>query len=201
LAKAFENPLSGGGTEKILLQSALKNCETIKPKHQSEWDSEGLWQAMLTYQKDWANQSIMIIKGDTGRDWLENTLQNANANVQTLSIYKRQNLSLGDPYWQIFLNSWSHHSKHLHPENPSNEALNNESLIWVMSSSLACTYLESSLIKLQLKEQILSQSIALATHENIAHTAQNVGFSKVKTILPGQESIETNIKNWITKQI
>jgi uroporphyrinogen-III synthase len=83
----------------------------------------------------------------------------------------------------------------------SSRALNeSKPLIWVMSSSLACQYLSQTLITLGLKEVILSQSIALATHEKIAQTAKDIGFSRVMHILPGQESISQNIKNLIFKK-
>jgi hypothetical protein len=60
--------------------------------------------------------------------------------------------------------------------------------------------LSQTLITLGLKEVILSQSIALATHEKIAQKAKEIGFSKVLNILPGQESISLNIKNLILKK-
>jgi uroporphyrinogen-III synthase len=185
--------LIGGGSEKIILESRFKPSLIVKPANEEQWDSEGLWLQLFAQEKNWAGKKVLIVRGDTGRDWLVSRLESENVDVRLISIYKRKNLDRNDEYWQNFLQMW---------ESVSSLRALNESkpLIWVMSSSLACQYLSQTLITLGLKEVILSQSIALATHEKIAQTARDIGFSRVMNILPGQESISQNIKNLIFKK-
>lgn len=185
--------LIGGGSEKIILESRFKPSLIVKPATEEQWDSEGLWLQLFAQEKDWDGKKFLIVRSDTGRDWLVNRLESEKADVQLISIYKRKNLDRNDEYWQNFLKMWESLS--------SPRALNESTpLIWIMSSSLACQYLSQTLITLGLKEVILSQSIALATHEKIAQTAKDIGFSRVMNILPGQESISQNIKNLIFKK-
>ncbi len=185
--------LIGGGSEKIILESRFKPSLIVKPANEEQWDSEGLWLQLFAQEKNWAGKKVLIVRGDTGRDWLVSRLESEKADVRLISIYKRKNLDRNDEYWQNFLKMWESLS--------SSRALNeSKPLIWVMSSSLACQYLSQTLITLGLKEVILSQSIALATHEKIAQTAKDIGFSRVMNILPGQESISQNIKNLIFKK-
>jgi uroporphyrinogen-III synthase len=185
--------LIGGGSEKIILESRFKPSLIIKPANEEQWDSEGLWLQLFAQEKNWDGKKVLIVRGDTGRDWLVSRLESEKAEVQLISIYKRKNLDQNDEYWQNFLKKW---------ENLPKSRVVNQSkpLIWVMSSSLACQYLADTLNTLGLKEVILSQSIALATHEKIAQKAKEIGFSKVLNILPGQESISLNIKNLIFKK-
>lgn len=185
--------LIGGGTEKIILASRFKPALIVKPANEEQWDSEGLWMQLSAQEKKWDGKKVLIVRGDTGRDWLVNRLESEKADVQLISIYKRKNLDQNDEYWQNFLLKWKNLSK-LHVTDK------NKPLIWVMSSSLACQYLADTLDTLGLKEVILSQSIALATHEKIAQTAKDIGFSRVLNILPGQESISQSIKNLILKK-
>lgn len=185
--------LIGGGSEKIILESRFKPTLIVKPANEEQWDSEGLWLQLFAQEKKWAGKKVLIVRGDSGRDWLVSRLEFEKADVRLISIYKRKNLDRNDEYWQNFLKMWESLS--------SSRALNeSKPLIWVMSSSLACQYLSQTLITLGLKEVILSQSIALATHEKIAQTAKDIGFSRVMHILPGQESISQNIKNLIFKK-
>jgi len=185
--------LIGGGSEKIILESRFKPSLIIKPANEEQWDSEGLWLQLFAQEKNWDGKKVLIVRGDTGRDWLVSRLESEKAEVQLISIYKRKNLDQNDEYWQNFLKKWE--------SLPKSRVVNeSKPLIWVMSSSLACQYLSQTLITLGLKEVILSQSIALATHEKIAQKAKEIGFSKVLNILPGQESISLNIKNLILKK-
>ena len=185
--------LIGGGSEKIILESRFKPSLIIKPANEEQWDSEGLWLQLFAQEKNWDGKKVLIVRGDTGRDWLVSRLESEKAKVQLISIYKRKNLDQNDEYWQNFLKKWESLPK-------SRVVSESKPLIWVMSSSLACQYLSQTLITLGLKEVILSQSIALATHEKIAQKAKEIGFSKVLNILPGQESISLNIKNLILKK-
>jgi len=185
--------LIGGGSEKIILESRFKPSLIIKPANEEQWDSEGLWLQLFAQEKNWDGKKVLIVRGDTGRDWLVSRLESEKAEVQLISIYKRKNLDQNDEYWQNFLKKWE--------SLPKSRVVNeSKPLIWVMSSSLACQYLSQTLITLGLKEVILSQSIALATPEKIAQKAKEIGFSKVLNILPGQESISLNIKNLILKK-
>jgi len=185
--------LIGGGTEKTIMESRFKPAFIVKPANEEQWDSEGLWSQLFAQEESWEGIRVLIVRGDTGRDWLASRLESEKADVRLISIYKRKNLDLNDEYWQNFLKMWGN----LPLSGTVNES---KPLIWVMSSSLACQYLSQTLMTLGLKEVILSQSAALTTHEKIAQTAKDIGFSRVLNILPGQESILQNIKNLILKK-
>jgi uroporphyrinogen-III synthase len=182
--------LIGGGTEKAILASRFKPALIVKPADESQWDSEGLWLQLMHQEKNWSGKKILVVRGDTGREWLVNQWQSEEALVQSISIYKRKNLDQQDPYWQNFLSMWKNLSS-----SPSHSQ--RKQLFWVMSSSQACQYLSETLMALNLKEVILNCSVALATHEKIAQSAEKIGFSKVIHILPGPENISQPIKEWI----
>lgn len=170
--------LIGGGSEQTILQSHFKPTQIVKPHEGSDWDSEGLWQALLAEQIDWAHEKILIIKGDTGREWLAQQWLANNAQVQEIALYSRKNLDILDPYWTTLLEHWA-----LDQQNIATSV--HPPWIWLMTSSMACQYLQDSLTSLGLKSSILAGSIALTTHEKITQTAQAVGFSEVFKILPG----------------
>ncbi len=182
--------LIGGGTEKVILESRFKPVLIVTPADETQWDSEGLWRQLSHHEKNWSGKKILVVRGDTGREWLVNQWQSANAQVQAISIYKRKNLDQKDPYWQNFLMMWN---------NRSMSQIDNESnkLFWLISSSQACKYLSETLIAMGLKEVILKCSVAFATHEKIAKVAHDIGFSKVVHILPGSENVSQPIKELI----
>lgn len=182
----------GGGTEKVILESRFQPAFIVTPADETQWDSEGLWLQLTHFEKNWTGKKILVVRGDTGREWLVNQWQSANAQVETISIYKRKNLDPSDPYWQKFLMIW--HQWSMTPKDA-------QPLFWVMSSSQACQYLRETLTSLGLKEAVLSCSVALATHEKIAKSAQDIGFSKVINILPGPENISQYIHDWNNNEV
>ena len=62
----------------------LKSC--IRPK--SDFNSENLLK--LPFFKDVANKKIVIVRGNSGRELLSQTLKNRGAHVQYLEAYKRE---------------------------------------------------------------------------------------------------------------
>lgn len=58
------------------------------PKDDLSADSEGLW-TLLTPQLS-PNAKILIVRGQTGRDWLADTLTQHGASVTCLSVYRRE---------------------------------------------------------------------------------------------------------------
>ncbi len=190
--KHLKLALIGGGTEKTILDSRFQPALIVKPSDESQWDSEGLWLQLTKHEKDWVGKQVLVIRGDTGRDWLVNQWQSESAQVKSISIYKRKNLDRNDPCWQNFLLMW---------DKLSMTQVNHKSkcLIWVMSSSQACQYLSETLIAIGLKDVILNCSVAFVTHEKIAKSAHDIGFSQVINILPGPENISQPIKDWINR--
>jgi uroporphyrinogen-III synthase len=66
--------LIGGGSEKIILESRFKPTLIVKPANEEQWDSEGLWLQLFAQEKKWAGKKVLIVRGDSGRDWLVSRL-------------------------------------------------------------------------------------------------------------------------------
>lgn len=162
--------------------SALKNhgigieglpTPIILPQDNAHWDSEGLWLELQRLQVDWSNQKVLLFKGEGGRDWLADTLKNAGAQVEAFSVYARVPLDLNSSAW-----------------NEIHEMEFAQSL-WLLTSSEAVRYLAQAKLPLEL-------ATAVCPHHNIADVAKQIGFGKVFTCEPGDESLITASQAWLS---
>ncbi len=118
----------GPGTTQALLEQGLSPHQIIEPTLSAQqFDSEALW-AQLS-QHNWHGQSVLLVRGDGGREWLAQTLLTHGAMVETVCAYRRA------------LPSWV----------PAEHAVLNEALsqpsghIWFFSSSQSIQHLQQLL--------------------------------------------------------
>jgi uroporphyrinogen-III synthase len=160
--------------------TALKNhgigtesapTSVILPQDNAHWDSEGLWLELQKLQWNWPDKKVLIFKGEGGRDWLAETLKNAGAQVEAISVYKRVPLALDNPAW---------HDIH---------EIDFAQSLWLLTSSEAVRYLGQASLKLEL-------ATAICPHHNIADAAKQVGFGKVLTCEPGDDALIAASQAW-----
>jgi len=172
-----------GGSSQLALQNhgignEVKPTPIIIPKHNAQWDSEGLWHELQTLGWDWVGKKVVIFKGEGGRDWLADTLKKAGANVEAISSYTRIPLDIDNPAWQA-----------IHDMDFSKS-------LWLLTSSEAVRYL-GTVMKDQFIQD-LSAASALCPHHNIADAAEIIGFGEVFTTESGDEALIKASLAWLT---
>ena len=172
-----------GGSSQLALQNhgignEVNPTSIIIPKHNTQWDSEGLWHELQTLGWDWVGKKVVIFKGEGGRDWLADTLKNAGASIEAISSYTRIPLDMDNPALQA-----------IHDMDFSKS-------LWLLTSSEAVRYL-GTVIKDQFTQD-LSNASALCPHHNIADAAEIIGFGEVFTTESGDEALIKASLAWLT---
>jgi len=165
---------TGPGTVKALISVGVAESAIATPADDSpQFDAEALWQQRLV-GLDWAGQHALIVRGESGRDWLAETLRSRGAQVDLIAAYRR----LG-PDWEegAIRAAWSRLVA-----DPQGHA-------WLFSSSEAVRALAERLQSEGPPSQGLYAMAAVATHERIAETAREVGFRDVRPSRPDSDSI------------
>jgi uroporphyrinogen-III synthase len=124
-------------------------------------------------QWDWSNKNVLIFKGEGGRDWLAETLKQAGAQVEAISVYARVPLDFNSPVW-----------------NDIHEMDFAKSL-WLLTSSEAVRYLGQAKLPLDL-------ATAICPHHNIADAAEQIGFGEVFACEPGDEALIAASQAWLS---
>ncbi|MBU3620960.1 uroporphyrinogen-III synthase [Polynucleobacter sp. CS-Odin-A6] len=143
----------------------------ILPQDKAHWDSEGLWFELQKLQWNWPSKKVLIFKGEGGRDWLAETLKNAGAQVEAISVYQRVPLALDNPAW---------HDIH---------EMDFAQSLWLLTSSEAVRYLGQAKLPLDL-------ATAICPHHNIADAAERIGFGEVFTCEPGDDALMAASQAW-----
>jgi len=144
----------------------------ILPPDNAHWDSEGLWLELQNLQWNWPDKKVLIFKGEGGRDWLAETLKNAGAQVEAISVYKRIPLALDNHAWHDI------------------REMDFAQSLWLLTSSEAVRYLGQAKLPLDL-------ATAICPHSNIAGAAKLVGFGKVLTCEPGDDALIATAQAWV----
>jgi uroporphyrinogen-III synthase len=171
-----------GGSSKLALQNhgigQEKNpTPVLIPKNNEQWDSEGLWQELQSLGWDFKNKKIVIFKGEGGREWLADTLLNAGATVEAISVYTRVPLDLANPAWHTI------------------REMDFSKSLWLLTSSEAVRYL-GQVVKDQFPQGLQTAS-ALCPHHNITEAAQAIGFGEVFTTESGDEALIKASLAWL----
>lgn len=173
----------GGASKEALIRHGVDAKSIILPQS-PHFDSEGLWSSLKNEVQDWKNLPVTLVKGDGGRESLIEHLKDAQASLETLSIYTRIPLDHSSPYWQSLAGRDVNHT------------------LWLLTSSEAVRHL--GIISQQQKELLspsISKSFALCSHTNIATTAEQIGFTQVSVCDSGDESITQAALEWLAKQV
>jgi uroporphyrinogen-III synthase len=166
----------GAGTLGALLRWGIEAEKCVIPAADaSEWDSEHLWQAMQ--HVNWAEQRVLMVKGDGGREWLGEQLLQAGAKLTWLQAYEKK-----VPSWD----ATQRHQAIIIFQNP-------EQYAWVFSSSFGLRGLPELLNSLPQRlaswPALAPQMNAYVTHPRIAETARALGIQRCQLIRPGVEGL------------
>ena len=173
----------GQSSQEALIRHGLAR-ESILVPAQDESDSEGLWKILRTNITDWSKESVLIIKGEGGRETLIELLRSVGARLEILSIYSRIPLDLASPMWQ------------------SCAELDPRHTLWTLTSSEAVRHLGERCREInQIPRLAIENSSALCSHANIANAAQQIGFKNISVCEPRDESISQSAAAWLAEQV
>jgi len=158
----------GPGTAQALLRAGVPEAALCSPPPAAEhFDSESLW-AVLQPRCRWAGRSALVVRGESGRDWLAQALRAQGAQPHFVEAYRRTMPVL----------------------SPSAGALLAQALAqpaafcWLFSSSEAVGHLRALAPAAN-----WSHARALATHPRIAEAAACLGVGLVQTVAPAPQAV------------
>jgi uroporphyrinogen-III synthase len=137
------------------------------------FDSEALWERLAGRQ--WAGRSVLVVRGEDGRDWLAETLRERGAAVEFVAAYRRRPPAL----------------------SAGEQALLQQSLadprgrLWLFSSSEAVGHL-----RVLAPAADWTRSAALASHPRIAQAARAAGFGRVDLVAPRPAAVAAAAAAW-----
>ena len=157
----------GPATADALRAAGLVAAVLVEPLPSApRFDSEALWQRLETL--DWQGASVLVVRGDGGRDWLAEQLVAAGASVDRVAVYRRT-----PPRFDAAAQS-------LVDQAVAEPA----SWVWLFSSSQAIDHLEAVV-----GVGRWGRSRAIATHPRIARRAETAGFRPVIEAGPGLDAV------------
>jgi uroporphyrinogen-III synthase len=164
----------GPGTTQILQALGVPAASIVEPAADAaQFDSESLWQQLKG--RSWQAASVLVVRGDGGRDWLADTLRSHGADVAFVAAYRRVaprfdgatgellDAAIADPLGQL----------------------------WFFSSSEAVGHLVQARPRAD-----WSRARAIATHPRIAERARDCGFGVVRETRPGIEDVVACIQSF-----
>lgn len=151
---------TGPGTQAALLAAGVPAAQVMCPAPDSErFDSEALW-PLLQAEGPWSGASLLVVRGEGGRDWLADRMRADGAEVQFVEAYRRSAPVLDRAAQSHLQAALSRPADH----------------IWLLSSSEAARHLPQ-LVSPQPVDW--SAATAWATHPRIAEAARELGFGQV----------------------
>jgi len=167
---------TGPGTVAALREAGVPMTAIAAPRPDApRFDAEALWVDALS-RRHWAGRSVLIVRGEAGRDWLADTLRQAGAEVHFLCAYRQQ-----PPAWDAGARALL-----------DAVAAQPQAHRWLFSSSSAIGHL-SDYLAAHLAEAPLLAGVwavpALATHPRIAETARAAGFVQVGQVPPDPQAV------------
>lgn len=143
------------------------------PADAASFDSATLWQQLR--DRDWRGRSVLIVRGNGGRDELAELLRAAGAEVTAVTAYHRGSPTLSAAETALLAAAM---------QGP-------KEWLWLFSSSEAI----DNLAALSPAWDRASAQ-ALATHPRIADTARRQHFGTVRCCRPAIEAVAAAIEGW-----
>ncbi|MBX3607840.1 MAG: uroporphyrinogen-III synthase [Piscinibacter sp.] len=163
----------GPGTTRTLQRLGVPAGAIVEPAADAaQFDSEALWAQLRRF--DWRGASVLIVRGDGGRDWLAETLRAAGARVRPLCAYRRGAPQLDDRQRALLEAALVAPAAHG----------------WLFSSSEAI----DQFVALA-PDADHAAARALATHPRIAARARAAGFGTVLECRPSQAAVVACIQS------
>lgn len=158
----------GPGTTRALRALGVPAAAIVEPPaHARQFDSEALWQQLQG--RDWRGASVLIVRGDGGRDWLGEMFERHGARVTRLTAYRRGAPQLDAEERGLLQTALAAPAAHR----------------WFFSSSEAVQHLAA----LAPAGTDWAGAHALATHPRIAATARQLGFGDVIEARPALDDV------------
>jgi uroporphyrinogen-III synthase len=168
--EALRAAATGPGTVDALVAAGVARERCIAPAT-PPFDSAALWQQLAG--EAWAGRTVLIVRGDGGRDEFARSLREAGAAVHFVAAYRRT------------APAWSAAERAL-----ADAALAApQSHVWLLSSGEAVGHLAALLPGARWQS-----SRALASHPRIAARAREAGFGQVGEAPPTLEAIVTVLR-------
>lgn len=165
----------GPGSRAALLAQGVAAEAVVEPAADAaQFDSESLW--LQLQRRDWRGASVLIVRGEGGREWLAERLQEAGATVDHLSAYRRLPAVLGSTQRQLLQAALAQPLRHA----------------WLFSSSEAIGHLLAADDvggPGEPQAGLRAASCALATHPAIAERARRAGFGRVECCRPTPDAV------------
>jgi uroporphyrinogen-III synthase len=157
----------GPGTSRTLRALGVPAACIVEPgADAAQFDSESLWQQLREHE--WQGASVLIVRGESGRDWLADTLREHGAAVDFVTAYERCAPALDEAQQRLLREALQTPSAH----------------VWMFSSSESIAHLEDIAPQADWRG-----AIALATHPRIAERARVAGFGAVHECRPSMEAV------------
>jgi uroporphyrinogen-III synthase len=161
---------TGPGTVAALRAQGVEAAQIVAPPPDAPtFDAEALWHHALA-GRDWAGQSVLVVRGEDGRDWLADTLGRAGAAVVCLAAYRRAAPVWSGPLAEALAAVVAQPARHA----------------WLFSSSQCIAHLlapDAPTADATVRAGVLAVPV-LATHPRIAETARRAGFGCVEPVSP-----------------
>jgi uroporphyrinogen-III synthase len=166
----------GPGTSAVLRRCGVPLHLIIEPAADTpQFDSEALWSVLQDLT--WAHASVLVVRGEGGRDWLAEQLREAGAEVSFVSAYRRTAPHFDTPALALLEAALALPQRHL----------------WFFSSSEAVLNLMEA-PRLYAPGVDWSAGTALATHPRIADSAKAAGFGTVLTCRPTLQAVVAEVR-------
>jgi uroporphyrinogen-III synthase len=166
----------GPGTSAVLRRCGVSPHLIVEPAADApQFDSEALWSVLQN--QPWTGASVLVVRGDGGRDWLAEQLREAGAEVNFVSAYRRTAPHFSASELAVLEAALAQPQGHL----------------WFFSSSEAVLNLVDA-PQLQVLSPDWSHSTALATHPRIADNAKSAGFDPVLSCRPTLDAVVCEVR-------
>ncbi|MFT3664547.1 uroporphyrinogen-III synthase [Piscinibacter sp.] len=157
----------GPGTSRTLLALGVPAEAIAEPAADApQFDSESLWRQLSS--RDWRGARVLIVRGESGRDWLADALRAHGATVDFVTAYERGAPRL-DAREQAVLSAARAAPR---------------AQVWMFSSSESIAQLEALAPGADWRG-----AAALATHPRIAQRAREAGFGTVLESRPALDAV------------
>lgn len=161
---------TGPGTADALRSAGVPAGQCVAPAA-PPYDSAALWRCLQALP--WDGRSVLVVRGDGGRDEFAQALRAAGATVDFVSAYRRT-----QPHWSDDERA-----------RAAAALAAPRSHVWLLSSAEAIDHLEALLPQARWQA-----STALASHPRIAARARTAGFGRVLEAPPSLEAIVARLR-------